>query len=106
MAKRFSLVRIENHDGLCLPGWVAPQDLADCDDFAETMMSISCFDTVEIEIEHCLFLDFPDNDTDMSEDEIEDMLEIFDDLVENDNIYSEEVISFQLDGLNQGGLIE
>lgn len=112
--KKFSIVTIfgntvEEDEEIFLPGFCEIEDLSDSSVFFEIMSEISSSDTVDIEIEHCYLLDKPHLDgelqgkvyaKDMTDDEIEDLLEDFDKLLEEDMIYCEYSIEFDLEGLN------
>lgn len=112
--KKFSIVTIfgntvEEDEEIFLPGFCEIEDLSDSSVFFDIMSEISSSDTVDIEIEHCYLLDKPHLDgellgkvyaKDMTDDEIENLLEDFDKLLEEDMIYCECSIEFDLEGLN------
>lgn len=105
MAKRFSIVTV-NDEEVFLRGYANPSDLAKSNIFIEIMSEISSFMTVEVEINHCLFLDYPHNDEDISIEDLNAMLEIFDALVDKEYIFSEEILSFEMAGLKQEDIVE
>lgn len=112
--KKFSIVTIfgntvEEDEEIFLPGFCEIEDLSDSSVFFEIMSDISSSDTVDIEIEHCYLLDKPYLDgellgkvyaKDMTDEEMEKLLEDFDKLLEEDMIYCEDSIEFDLEGLN------
>lgn len=100
MAKRFSIVTLEGNE-IFIPGFIEPIQLCDSDSFIDIMMEISPSIKVPIQIEHCLMLDFPGNDEDISLDDLEVVLDKFDYFLENDNIYCESEITFEMDGLGE-----
>lgn len=105
MSKRFSIVDVENKE-IFLKGWVNPEDLSDSKVFLSVMSEISSYSSVKIVINHCLLLDYPGVTEDITSEELDDLLEVFDELVENNHIYLEENIIFNMQGLDEEQIIE
>lgn len=105
MSKKFSIVTV-NDEEIFLKGYAEPSDLYKSDIFVEIVSEISSFNTVNVEINHCLLLDFPGENVDISIEELNDMLDIFDSLVEQDYIYSEEVLIFEMMGMKSEEIVE
>lgn len=105
MAKKFSIITV-NSEEIFLKGYAEPSDLYKSEIFVEIVSDISSFNTVEVEINHCLLLDFPGENVDISVEELNDMLDIFDNLVEQEYIFSEEIITFEMQGLQVEDIVE
>ena len=105
MAKKFSIVTVKGEE-IFLKGYAEPSDLHKSNIFVEIVSDISSFNTVEVEINHCLLLDYPGENVDISNEDLNDMLDIFDDLVENEHIYSEELITFEMVGMKSEEIVE
>lgn len=105
MAKRFSIVTVNNED-IFLKGYAMPKDLSNSKIFLEVLSEISSYQKVEVEINHCLFLDFPDDDVDISVEDLEFVVENVDYFIENQNIFSEEIITFEMNGLMDDEIVE
>lgn len=100
MAKRFSIVSVKNEE-IFLKGFALPKDLPNSNLFLEVLGEIPTSDSVNVEINHCLLLDFPGDDSDITVEELNILLEKYDYLIENDHIYSEEIITFAINGLKE-----
>ena len=100
MAKKFSIVTIKNNEEeIFLRGFAEPEDLSNSKLFVANLSEFSTYDKVFVEIEHCLLLDFPGNDVDISVKELSILVEDFDDLVDGGYIYSEAVIHLEMYGI-------
>lgn len=105
MAKKFSIVEIEDNE-IFLTGWKNPEDLPNSVAFLKVMGDISSYSNVKVTINHCLFLDFPGELEDISAEDLNIILNIFDELVEKEHIYLEENIIFEMKGLKEEQIIE
>ena len=105
MAKRFSIVSLNNED-IFLPGFVLPKELSKSSLFIEILSEFSSFEKVNVEIEHCLLLDFPDKDEDISLKDLDILVDNFDILIEKGHLYSEEILSFDIYGIGEEELID
>lgn len=99
MAKRFSIVNIKDEE-VFLRGYVEPKDLSKSQVVVSIMTEVPNYTLIPVTIQHCLFLDFPDNDEDISLEDLEGILDVFDDLVNDEYIYLEELLELELPGLN------
>ena len=99
MAKRFSIVNINNEQEVFIRGFIEPKDLSKSKIIVGLIAEKSSFEKYPFVIEHCLLLDFPGEDEDISVEDFKTLLDVFDDLVEDDYISVEEVIEFELYGL-------
>lgn len=111
--KKFSIITVfgsteEEDEEIFLPGFCEIDDLVHCDVLFEIMSEIPSSETADIEIEHCYLLDTPYVDEelngkmyagDISDEDIGFLLDNFDSLVEEDKIFCEDTINFELDGL-------
>lgn len=100
MAKKFSIVTLEGKE-IFIPGFIEPVQLCDSDSFIDIMMGVAPTVKVPIQIEHCLVLDYPGNDVDISLDDLEVVLDRFDYFLEHDHIFCESEIKFEMDGLGE-----
>lgn len=97
MAKKFSIVNVEEQE-IFMVGFIEPIDLSESDVFLDIMMEIDPSELVPIEIEHCLIQNI-DGNGDASIEDLEYIVENFDDLLENDNIFCKDTIEFEMNGL-------
>ena len=97
MAKKFSIVNIEEQE-IFITGFIEPIDLSESEEFLDIMMEIDPEELVPIEIEHCQMLDFGGED-DLTLEELDYVLENFDDLVSRDRIFCKDSIEFEMNGL-------
>ena len=100
MAKKFSIITLDEKE-IFIPGFIEPVQLCDSDSFIDIMMTISPTIKVPILIEHCLILDYPGNNVDISLDDLEVVLERFDYFLENDYIFCESEIKIEMNGLGE-----
>ena len=105
MAKRFTVVQVEDNE-LFYTGYLNPEELHKSEDFIETLLEYSVFDVVNIVVRHFLFTDYPTPIEDMTDEELDDLIEIFDKVVEDGYIWLEEEAEFQLPGLKEEDIIE
>ena len=112
MLKKFSIVtvfgnEVDEDEEIFLPGFCEIEDLGDSEVFFDIMSEIPTSETVDIEIEHCILLEKPyidgevvnlDNSEDISEIDLEALLDDFDMLLEDDYIFCKESITFDLEG--------
>ena len=101
MAKRFSIVTIDDEHEVFLRGYVDVSDLHKSKKVVSIMSEKSSYVKYPFRIEHCLLMDFPDGEEDISVEELNILLDVFDDLVEDDYIYVEEMLEFELYGLSE-----
>jgi hypothetical protein len=90
MAKKFSIVTLKTEEEVSeifLRGFVEPKQLCNSKSFLEKMGSISEYINVNIEIEQCLLLDFPDENVDISIEDLNALVNDFEYFFENDYIY-------------------
>lgn len=106
MAKRFSIVTLNNNENLFLRGFVEPSELSNSELFLDMLSEFSSFEKVAVEIEHCLLLDYPGKDENISISELEELVDKFDILMEANHLYSEELLSFELYGIKEDEYIE
>lgn len=106
MAKRFSIVSIGEEHEVFLCGYKDFKDLSESNTIVEILSDISSFIKVRVEINHCLLLDFPEPIEDISKEELEILLETFDDLVDRGHIYSEEIAETEINGLMEDEIVE
>lgn len=100
MAKRFSVVNMNDGENeIFMRGFVNVKDLKKSKLVVGLMTEVPSSTLVPFQILHCLFLDYPDNDTDISHEELDKLIEVYDDLVEDEYIFLEEVLEFELPGL-------
>ena len=100
MAKRFSIVTIDEEHEVFLRGYVDVSDLHKSKGIVSIMSKKSSFMKYPFKIEHCLLLDSPNSEEDISVEELRMLLDVFDDLVEDDYIYVEDILEFELYGLS------
>ena len=105
MAKRFSIVRIGD-ESIFLRGYAEATDLGQSEVFLETLATYSSFEKVNVEIEHCLLLDFPGRDVDISIEDLEELVDNFEVLMDENHLYSEEILSFEILGIKEDEYIE
>lgn len=106
MAKKFSIVTIGDEHEVFLPGYVDFKDLSNSDTIVRILSEISSFLKVHIEINHCLFLDFPDPIEDIDRDDLAILVENFDDLIDKGYIYSEEMADADINGVMDDEIVE
>ncbi len=101
MAKRFSIVQIPSlEEEVFLTGFVEPKDLSKSEVVVEIMSEVASSEYISMQIQHCLFLDYPGDDEDITVETLEEILDVFDDLVEDEYIFVEDILDFELPGLN------
>lgn len=113
--KKFSIVTIfgneeREDEEVFLPEFCKIGDLVNSSVVVEILSEISSDETVDVEIEHCYLLERPYNGEEelegkgyarnMSDGDMDELLDNFDDLLERDMIYCEDTISFELEGLD------
>lgn len=106
MAKRFSIVSIGEENEVFLCGYKGFKDLSESNTIVKILSEISSFVKVRVEINHCLLLDFPEPIEDINNEELEILLESFDDLVDRGHIYSEEIAETEVYGLMEDEIVE
>ena len=101
MAQRFSVVNINNGEyEIFMRGFVGIKELQKSRLVLGIMSEVSSTKLVPFQIQHCLFLDYPGNDKDMSHEDLNKLIELYDDLVEEEYIYLEEIVDLDLPGLD------
>ncbi len=100
MAKRFSVINMNDGENeIFMRGFADLKDLKKSELIVGLMTEVPSSTLVPFQILHCLFLDYPGNDTDISHEELDKLVELYDDLVEDEYISLEEVLEFELPGL-------
>lgn len=106
MAKRFTIVNFNDEEFIYLKGFKTEDEITDSEAVLETWNNYYETDTVHIIIDHCLLLDVPEPDEDISDEDLDIVIEMWDSLVEDEHIYLEERAEFDTTGLKEPEIIE
>lgn len=107
MAKKFSIVTINKEHEIFLKGYSDIEGIFDSTVVIDALREYSAFTNIPVSIEHCLFLDFPNQpNEDIEREELEALVDVFDDLLEKNCIYSEERVDFDMPGLMEEDIVE
>ena len=106
MAKRFSVIKVGEKKELFCSGYVETSDLEDIDAFIDCLEKVSSFEQVHVTISHMMYMDFPEPNEDITNDDLAILLEIFDSLADDGYIYLERTIDFDIDGLGEDDIIQ
>ena len=106
MAKRFTIVGVGEDSEFFYPGYMGIEELPEAESVLEELMNYSALEKVSVVISHCLLLDFPEPDEDISDEELDILLDSYEDLVDEGYIYLDEVAELELDGLQEEEVIE
>lgn len=100
MAKRFTVVQVGEYE-LFYKGYKMPEELHKSNHFIDALLEYSASDLVDISVRHFLFTDYPKPIEDITDDELSDLVDVFDDVVEDGYIWLDEEANFQLYGLKE-----
>lgn len=106
MAKRFTDVKINNKYEIILSGFVGIKQLHLSDEIVEILAEYSSYEKVHFLVEHNLFLDFPGNDVDISDKELDILIEHYDYFLDEGHISTEEVAEFDVYGIGDDEFVE
>lgn len=105
MAKRFTVVQVGEYE-LFYKGYKMPEELHNSNAFINALLEYSVLDLVDISVRHFMFTDYPTPVEDITDDELSDLIEVFDEVVDDGYIWLEEEAEFQLYGLKEEEIIE
>ena len=101
MAQRFSVVNINDGEHeIFMRGYVGLDELRKSRLVLGIMSEVPSSKLVPFQIQHCLFLDYPGIDKDMSHEDLHKLIDLYDDLVEEEYIYLDEIVDLELPGLD------
>lgn len=101
MPRKFSIINVGDTQ-LVKSGFVEPDLLAEIQEVVETVYDTSIYENIQVNIQHMLFLDFPDAEIgDVSEEEVEILEEKLEELYKLDCLEEQERIEFSLQGLSE-----
>ena len=101
MAQRFSVVNINDGEHeIFMRGYVGLDELRKSRLVLGIMSEVPSSKLVPFQIQDCLFLDYPGNDKDMTHEDLHKLIDLYDDLVEEEYIYLDEIVDLELSGLD------
>ena len=106
MAKKFTVVNINNEYEILLKGYVEIKDLSLSDEVVNVLGSYSSFELVHFLVEHNLFLDLPDKNVDILQEDLEFLSENYDYFLEEGNILTEEFAEFDIYGIAEEEIVD
>jgi len=101
MAQRFTKVDVGVDIELFYTGYISYDDVSESDDFVEAIATCPVDETVKVVIYHCQYLDFPDKVEDISEKDLNILIDIYDDLVEDNHILFDEYLEVDIEPLEE-----
>ena len=106
MARKFTIVTIGDEEEVFLTGYREIEKLHEVKRIVEILSEIPDYEPVHLTIQHCQFLDFPEPIEDITLEELEILLDNFDDFVEEGNIYIDEEAEIDITGLKEEEFVE
>lgn len=106
MAKKFTIVTIGEEEEVFLTGYREIEKLHEVERIVEILSEIPDYEPVHLVIQHCQFLDFPEPIEDITLEELEILLENYDEYIENDNIFLDEEAEIDITGLKEEEFVE
>lgn len=101
MAQRFSKVDIGEDIELFFSGYISYEELCENDDFIDAIAECPVNERIRVVLTHCQYLDFPDTMEDMPEDDLNDLIDIYDDLLEDGHIYFDKYLDVNIEPLEE-----
>lgn len=106
MARKFTIVTIGEEEEVFLTGYREIEKLHEVKRIVEILSEIPDYEPVHMVIQHCQFLDFPEPIEDITLEELEILLDNYDEFVEEGNIYIDEEAEIDITGLKEEEFVE